>query len=100
MKTSNIVFGILAGAAAGAILGVLFAPDKGSVTRRKLTRKGEDVVEDLKDTAHHMVEEANHLARQATRLVGKVSDSVQSVKREAGAMADHTKTKISEVLHK
>ena len=31
------------GIAAGAILGILYAPDKGSVTRRKLSRIGEDL---------------------------------------------------------
>ena len=100
MKASNIVLGILAGAAVGAVLGVLFAPDKGSNTRRKITRKGEDMVEDLKDKANLLAEEASHLARQANRLVDKVGDSVHSAKREAGALADNTKAKISEVLHK
>lgn len=100
MKASNIVLGILAGAAVGAVLGILFAPDKGSNTRRKITRKGEDMVEDLKDKASLLAEEASHLARQANRLVDKVGDSVQSAKREAGALADNTKAKISEVLHK
>lgn len=99
MKASNIVLGILAGAAVGAVLGVLFAPDKGSNTRKKITRKGEDMVEDLKAKANLLAEEANHLARQANRLVDKVGDSVQSVKRDAGALADNTKAKISEVIH-
>ena len=36
MKNSDVVVGILGGLAVGAILGVLFAPDKGSNTRRKI----------------------------------------------------------------
>jgi gas vesicle protein len=48
-STGKVLLGILAGAAAGAILGVLLAPDKGSETRRKLMQKGEDYADALKD---------------------------------------------------
>ena len=36
-KGSNALMAFLAGAAAGAILGILYAPDKGTVTREKLS---------------------------------------------------------------
>ena len=47
MSTGKVLLGILAGIAAGALVGVLFAPDKGSSTRKKITKKGEDYVESL-----------------------------------------------------
>lgn len=36
-KGSNTLMTFLAGAAAGAILGILYAPDKGTATREKLS---------------------------------------------------------------
>ena len=36
MKGSSLLAGFLAGAAIGAVLGILFAPDKGEDTRHKI----------------------------------------------------------------
>lgn len=49
MEKGKIVLGILGGIAVGALLGVLFAPDKGSITRRKISKKGEEYLDDIKD---------------------------------------------------
>ena len=40
MKSGKILLGIMAGTAAGALLGILFAPEKGPVTRKKILKKG------------------------------------------------------------
>jgi gas vesicle protein len=44
MNSGNILFGVLVSAAAGALLGVLFAPEK--VTIKKISKKGSDPVDD------------------------------------------------------
>lgn len=49
MKTDKVVLGILGGIATGAMLGILFAPEKGTKTRRKIMDKGNDYADDLKD---------------------------------------------------
>jgi gas vesicle protein len=48
MSKGKVVLGTLAGLAVGAIAGILFAPEKGSKTRRKIMNKGDDYVDKLK----------------------------------------------------
>jgi gas vesicle protein len=55
MSSGKMVLGILAGLAAGALAGILFAPEKGSVTRKNITNKGEDYLDDLKEKFDDLV---------------------------------------------
>lgn len=50
MNTNGkILAAVAAGIAAGAILSILFAPDKGSETRRKISGQGKKITDDIKD---------------------------------------------------
>ncbi len=49
MSKSKVLAGLLVGAAAGAVLGLLLAPEKGSDTRKKLSDKKNKLGEDLKN---------------------------------------------------
>ncbi|MDQ3048124.1 MAG: YtxH domain-containing protein [Bacteroidota bacterium] len=55
MNNGKLVLGVLAGAAAGVILGVLFAPDKGSETRKKIAKKGAESADDLKEKLENIL---------------------------------------------
>jgi len=50
-STSKVLLALLTGAVAGAIAGILFAPDKGSETRRKISDSTNDLLEKTKTKA-------------------------------------------------
>ena len=56
MSTSKILLGLLAGAVAGAAIGILFAPDKGSETRRKISEESNDLADNLKGKLNNLVD--------------------------------------------
>jgi gas vesicle protein len=66
MSRGKIILGVLAGLAAGALVGILFAPDKGSETRKKIIDKGESYVDNLKEKINGM------LSRNGSRKSEKV----------------------------
>jgi gas vesicle protein len=68
MNSVKVLLGVLAGLAGGAILGILFAPKKGRVTRKKLIRKGEYVKGTMKD--------------KFDEYLNQVSEKFEDVKKE------------------
>jgi gas vesicle protein len=62
MSAGKIALGVVAGLAVGAIAGILFAPDKGSETRKKIAKKSTDLFNDLKEKITAASEQAtNHV---------------------------------------
>jgi gas vesicle protein len=86
MSTGKVVIGVLAGVAVGALLGVLFAPDKGSETRKKLAQKGEDSVEALREKLDDLItsfaEKFETAKAEAGELLAKGGNQVQEIKKD------------------
>lgn len=50
-ENGKIILALLGGAALGTALGLLFAPDKGTETRKKILESAKKAVDDLKHRA-------------------------------------------------
>lgn len=82
MSSGKVVLGVLAGVAVGAIAGLLFAPEKGSDTRKKLIGKGEDYFDELKEKFDAYLE--------------SMTDKLEMAQDEAGNMISKGKSKYEE----
>ena len=83
MDSGKVFLGVLAGIAAGAVLGILFAPEKGSDTRKKLAGKGEDYSDLVKE--------------KVNEFLGSMSEKFEKVKEEVSEFAEQAHAKAEDM---
>ncbi|MGK6350739.1 YtxH domain-containing protein [Parapedobacter sp. DT-150] len=77
---AKVVAALLAGLAAGAALGILFAPEKGSETRDKLNDSLKDLGDALKERTAEQLEHLNDFKEKVVAaLKSKVNKGEQTV---------------------
>lgn len=79
MSAGKVALGVLAGAAVGALVGILFAPAKGSDTRKKISKSSTDAAEAVKE--------------KFSEFLDSVSAKYESVKENVIDYADNHRTK-------
>jgi len=78
-ENGKIVTALLAGLAAGAVLGLLFAPDKGSETRDKIQDSLADLGDAIKERAEEQLDQLNDLKEKLVAAVKSKVSHVESV---------------------
>jgi len=68
-SATKVLLGFVTGLSVGTMLGVLYAPQKGSATRRKIARRSSDIVDDFRDKLDDSVDD--------------IKDKYESTKKDA-----------------
>ena len=86
MSINKIIIGVLAGVAAGSVLGVLYAPDSGKSTRRRIINKGQAYMADVEEKMNDYVTELN--------------EKMENLKSEFTEWRAHRKSEIENLIEK
>lgn len=73
-NNGKILVALAAGIAVGAVVGILFAPDKGSETRRKINEQGKKFAEGFKEKFSRAKEKANDMKEEFRKTVKETAE--------------------------
>ncbi|BDD00177.1 YtxH domain-containing protein [Persicobacter psychrovividus] len=94
-KSTNSFLAFIAGAAAGSLLGVLYAPDKGESTRDKLSFQLEKYKDKLQEFINEMMDEAQAVPDSEAKAEGK--KVIDDAKEKAEKLLDDVDELINQI---
>jgi len=74
-NNGKVLLALLGGAAAGVALGLLFAPEKGTETRRKIAEGAKDLTDSLQDK---FTDVKSRVTEKVNEVRGKTSDVTET----------------------
>lgn len=96
-KKSDSIIAFAAGILAGTAIGILFAPDKGSNTRDKLTYKLDKCRAKLKDLIDELVEEkelpSTAAKAEGQKIINAARNKAERLLVDVESLMDEIKTK-------
>lgn len=98
MNSGKILLGVLAGVAVGAGLGILFAPDKGSATRKKISKKGQDYAECLQEKFNEFVDGVTKKFETAKEKVIEKAGNLPAGRQGGKTKTDETLAEVTSAL--
>jgi gas vesicle protein len=95
MANGKGLLALVAGAAIGATLGLLYAPESGEETRRKLKKQADKTRRDIDAQARKTYDD---VSTKATEIKGTVSERIDSALSSASYKADEAITALEKKL--
>lgn len=96
-KRSDSFFAFIAGILAGAVVGILFAPDKGSSTRDKLSFRLDKYRTKLKELIDQLIEEkdlpATSARAEGQKIISDARNKAERLLMDVENLMDEIKTK-------
>lgn len=83
MSTGKVLLALLAGASAGALAGILLAPHKGSVTRKKISRTAGSYADDVKEKVNALLDDITEKFEKVKEDVSEFADQKMRKNGEA-----------------
>ncbi len=100
-NTGSVLLALLTGAAIGAGIGILYAPDEGKETRQKIKRKAIDVKEDISERISHAKEELTKTAEEKkVAFEQKLEDVLSNMSYKADDIIVTLERKLEELREK
>ena len=86
MNKLSLIVSVVVGSLAGALLGVLFAPEKGEKTRKQLSMKGDEYAEAMKSEFEEFVKNMRKKYESALHdteeIIGKGKSRAEDLKND------------------
>ncbi|MDZ7763632.1 MAG: YtxH domain-containing protein [Melioribacteraceae bacterium] len=70
--------GLILGGIIGSVLGILYAPDSGKRTRKKIQRKSDELVDDVVKYAHQSRDRAEEIVEDGRKRVEELMEEAKS----------------------
>jgi gas vesicle protein len=83
---TKVILGIIGAAAAGAAIGMLLAPEKGSDLRQKIKKSAKDWANQIADLVASGQEELKNLASKGSDAIDEYSSKANNAARKAQGM--------------
>lgn len=91
-SSASAIMGFLVGAAAGAAVGILFAPESGVKTRKKIKDQSQKISEDVKSNVAHKIDD---LSKYVSGFVDETRDKIAELEKTTKQEVKNVKEKVT-----
>ncbi|MEP0132523.1 MAG: YtxH domain-containing protein [Eudoraea sp.] len=104
----KVLLALISGAAIGAGIGILYAPDEGNKTRKKIKDKALEIKDKALETKHDLTERISHAKDELTKVADerkevfeqKLEDTISTMSYKADEIIVQLERKLEEIRKK